>query len=66
MNANSRPKEPSPSLDERAGRDASKPRTPSPDDGTNETRPEPDPQAAPLADGDPKYVPRSPYTAGNT
>lgn len=34
-------------------------------DGTNATRPRPDPQAEPIPDGEHKYVPRSPYRTGN-
>ena len=34
--------------------------------GTNAVEHEPDPRARPIPDGDPKYVPRSPYTTGNT
>ena len=33
--------------------------------GTNAVEHEPDPKAKPVPDGDPKYVPRSPYTTGN-
>lgn len=34
--------------------------------GTNAVEHEPDPLAEPLPDGHHKYVPRSPYTAGNS
>ncbi|MBG9387802.1 hypothetical protein [Caenimonas aquaedulcis] len=40
-----------------------------PDDrkpGTNAVEHEPDPSAEPIADGEHKFVPRSPYSAGNT
>lgn len=33
--------------------------------GSNVVEHKPDPKAQPLPDGDPKYVPRSPYTHGN-
>ena len=43
-------------------------RAPKPADeqsGTNAVEHEPDDQAEPVPDGEPRYVPRSPYTAGN-
>jgi hypothetical protein len=45
-----------------------KERSPKPTDeepGSNAVEHEPDEQAEPVPDGDPRYVPRSPYTAGN-
>ena len=33
--------------------------------GSNATEHEPDPTAKPIADGEHKYIKRSPYTAGN-
>jgi hypothetical protein len=33
--------------------------------GSNAVEHEPDPNADPIADGEHKFVPRSPYTAGN-
>ena len=33
--------------------------------GSNEVEHEPDPDAEPIPDGEHKYMPRSPYTAGN-
>ena len=39
------------------------PRTQEP--GSNAVEHEPDPDAKPIADGEHKYHPRSPYTAGN-
>lgn len=33
--------------------------------GSNAVEHEPDPDAKPIADGEHKYHPRSPYTAGN-
>jgi hypothetical protein len=33
--------------------------------GSNAIEPEPDPKAKPIPDGEPKYVPKSPYTTGN-
>ena len=33
--------------------------------GTNAVEHEPDPKAAPIPDGEHKFVPRSPYTTGN-
>jgi hypothetical protein len=33
--------------------------------GTNKVEHEPDPEAEPLPEGERKYVPKSPYTAGN-
>ena len=47
--------------------DAKNPPTPTHEEpGTNAVEHEPDPQAEPLPDGHHKYVPRSPFTAGNT
>lgn len=40
-------------------------RAPGQDEGTNATRPRPDPKAEPIPDGEHKYVPRSPYRTGN-
>lgn len=34
-------------------------------EGSNATRPRPDPLAEPIPDGEHKYVPRSPYRTGN-
>lgn len=34
--------------------------------GTNAVEHEPDPEAEPIADGEHRYIRRSPYTAGNT
>jgi hypothetical protein len=39
--------------------------TPDEQPGSNEVEHEPDPKAEPIADGEHKFVPRSPYTAGN-
>lgn len=33
--------------------------------GSNAVEHEPDPKAKPIPDGEPKYVPRSPFTTGN-
>ncbi|MEO8655503.1 MAG: hypothetical protein ABI409_15360 [Ramlibacter sp.] len=33
--------------------------------GSNAVEHEPDPDAKPIADGEHRYVPRSPYTTGN-
>ncbi|MCM2252516.1 MAG: hypothetical protein NDJ19_09185 [Ramlibacter sp.] len=33
--------------------------------GSNAVEHEPDPKARPVPDGEPRYVPRSPYTTGN-
>jgi hypothetical protein len=33
--------------------------------GSNAVEHEPDPNAKPIADGEHKYIPRSPYTSGN-
>jgi len=33
--------------------------------GSNAVEHEPDPNAKPIADGEHKYLPRSPYTTGN-
>lgn len=49
--------------------DQEKPQAPEPpadeEPGSNAVEHEPDPKARPIPDGDPKYVPRSPYTTGN-
>jgi hypothetical protein len=43
-----------------------KPQAPAQEEpGSNAVQHEPDPNAKPIADGDPKHVPRSPYTTGN-
>jgi hypothetical protein len=56
----SRPKPPPPAQDKQ------RPEVPgSHERGTNAVEHEPDPSADPLPDGEHKYMPRSPYTAGN-
>ena len=49
-------------------KDDPKPPSHSPGDepGSNAVEHEPDPDAKPLPDGHHKYIPRSPFTAGNS
>jgi hypothetical protein len=41
------------------------PKPPHEEPGSNAVEHEPDKRAEPVPDGEPRYVPRSPYTAGN-
>jgi hypothetical protein len=47
--------------------DKQRPQAPADEEpGSNVVEHEPDPKAEPLPDGQHKYVPRSPYTTGNS